>query len=193
VATILGLNLWELAFDRGLLVAGVPSMGACAGGGARGNPGARLFSFDIDLSHLLLRVPGAENVQSDWMAHPITGRDIFCYFDDHVDQCRRLREAAARGASLAVFDDDYDVTQFAPMGHGGLSLPKLSFCFDEALQDGEVIAWREGGRRHQWIVPKPKLQAARALVARYERLPDISAPFGVEQMPYSIVRIAAGG
>ena len=189
IGNLLWLNLLAKAFAPAVMVDSGTYKGASAWALARGNPGARLLSFDIDMSHLLLKVPGAEYIQADWMSHDITGTDIFCYFDDHVDQVRRVREAATRGVSVAVFDDDYDVTQFAPMAHGGFSLPKLSFCFDDSLQDGDVIAWREGGKRYEWAVPKGELDAARGLVTRYQRLPDISAPFGVDQMPYSIAAL----
>ncbi|MFO1248265.1 MAG: hypothetical protein U1E93_08610 [Alphaproteobacteria bacterium] len=189
IGNLLWLNLLAKAFAPAVMVDSGTYKGASAWALSRGNPGARLMSFDIDMSHLLLRVPGVEYIQADWTQHAIESADIFCYFDDHVDQCRRVREAAARGVSLAVFDDDYDVTQFPPMAHGGFSLPKLSFCFDDGLADGDVIAWREGGKRHAWPVPKAELDAVRALVTRYERLPDISVPFGVDQMPYSIAAL----
>ena len=189
IGNLLWLDLLAKTFAPDVMVDSGTFKGASAWALRRGYPGARLLSFDIDLSRLLLRVPGADYIESDWTRHDITGQHILCYFDDHVDQCRRVREAAARGVAVAVFDDDYDVTQFAPMAHGGFSLPKLSFCFDRALADGEVIAWREGGHRHEWTVPGGELAAVRGMVEHYQRLPDISAPFGVDQMPYSIAAL----
>ena len=186
IGNLLWLDLLAKAFAPDVIVDSGTFKGASAWALARGNPNARIVSFDIDLSQLLLRVPGVNYIESDWAGHDITGQNMLCYFDDHVDQCRRVREAFAHGASVAVFDDDYDVTQFAPMAHGGFSLPKLSFCFDRSLEDGEVIAWREGGHRHEWTVPGGELEAVRGMVEHYQRLPDISAPFGVDQMPYSI-------
>ena len=193
IGNLLWLDLIAKAFAPDVMVDSGTFKGASAWALARGNPGARLFSFDIDMSHLLLRVPGATYIESDWAdrgtGHDISGGNTLCYFDDHVDQCRRVREAAARGVCVAVLDDDYDVSQFPPMAHGGFSLPKLSFCFDDTLEDGEVIAWREGGRRYEWAVPKTELDAVRAMVEQYQRLPDIAQPFGVDQMPYSIAAL----
>jgi hypothetical protein len=189
IGNLLWLDLIAKAFAPDMMVDSGTFKGASAWALSRGNPGARLFSFDIDMSRLLLRVPGVEYIESDWTERDITGQHILCYLDDHVDQCRRVREAAGRGVSVAVFDDDYDVSQFAPMAHGGFSLPKLSFCFDDTLEDGEVIAWREGGRRYEWAVPKGELNAVRGMVEQYQRLPDISAAFGVDQMPYSIAAL----
>jgi hypothetical protein len=189
VGNLLWLNLLAKALAPDVIVDSGTFKGASAWALARGNPKARILSFDIDMSHVLLRVPGVDYIQSDWTQHPVTGQNILCYFDDHVDQCRRVREAFERGASTLVFDDDYDVTQFAPMAHGGFSLPKLSFCFDESLQEGEVIAWREGGRRYEWTVPKAELDRVRGMTEHYQRLPDLSTPFGVDQMPYSIAAL----
>ncbi|MBA2587660.1 MAG: hypothetical protein H0U98_03450 [Alphaproteobacteria bacterium] len=186
IGNLLWLDLLAKALAPDVMLDSGTFRGASAWALSRGNPSARVFSFDIDMSQLLLRVPGVDYVESDWTQQDVTGQNMLCYFDDHVDQCRRVREAAKRGVSIAVFDDDYDVSQFAPMAHGGFSLPKLSFCFDESLGDGEVIAWREAGRRYEWTVPKGELDAVRGLVGQYQRLPDISAPFGVDQMPYSI-------
>ena len=191
---LLWLNLLAKAAAPDVIVDSGSFRGGSAWALRRGSPASRVLSFDIDLSQLLLRVPGVEYIQSDWMDFPFSGEDILCYFDDHIDQCRRLRESAARRVSVAVFDDDFSISQFPPMAHGGFSLPKLSFCFDDTLEDGEVIAWNEGDVHHEWIVPKTELEAVRALIARYERLPDISIPFGIDQLPYSIalLRKSAG-
>jgi hypothetical protein len=63
-------------------------------------PDARVLSFDIDLSRLRLRAPGVEYNETDWTAFDWSGLPTgngLCYFDDHVDQARRLLETAERG------------------------------------------------------------------------------------------------
>jgi hypothetical protein len=81
---------------------------------------AEIRSYDIDLSRLKLRCKGVRYVEADWASEQ--QGDLFHglgYFDDHVDQAKRLLESAERGLPLAVFDDDLPVTWFASMAHGG--------------------------------------------------------------------------
>lgn len=167
--------------------------GASAWALSRGAPNARTLSFDIDLSRLVMRVPGVTYIEADWTTLPretFASGKVMAYFDDHLDQGRRLREAHDRGIPLTVFDDDYSVLNFAGMAHGGAALPKISFILDETLTDREVIEWAVGTEKFRWTVDKSRLDGLRQLIARSERLPNIAADIGFEQLPYRIVQIA---
>ena len=87
---------------------------------------------------------------------------------DSRHSCNIAQRAAV---AITVFDDDYDITQFPPMAHGGFSLSKLSFCSYDTLEDGEVIAWNAVASRHQWVLPKTELAALHAMHRGYDRLP----------------------
>src|SRR4051812_7800245 len=196
MGNLLWLNLIAKAFAPDIIVDSGTFAGASAWALARGNPGARILSFDPDLSRLRLRVPAVEYIQRDWTttdAALFEGKDTLCYFDDHVDQWRRIEEAHARGVATVILDDDYAVHEFPPMAHGGSALPKASFLFDFSLGDGEVIRWREGNNVYDWTVRKTELDRVRSLVARYERLPNAAAAFGCDQMPYSLAALGQRG
>src|SRR5208283_3916163 len=100
------------------------------------------------------------------------------YFDDHLDQGRRLFEASQRKIDLAIFDDDFSILTFASMAHGGDALPKISFILDESLSDGESIVWSAGGRKYEWKVDIQKIEQLRSLIDRQARLPNIAASVG---------------
>lgn len=153
---------------------------------------APLYSFDIDLSRLAKRVE-ATYVEADWTTHRFDTEDFsrcLCYFDDHVDQAKRLLEAKAAGCHLAVFDDDFPVTGCVEMAHGGFAFPKVEFVLDETFRDQASLDWFDGRRPQTWPIDAAYLDAARATIAATDRLPSTSIITGIHQTPYRVVRFA---
>ena len=158
-----------------------------------GAPEARLLSFDIDLSRLKSRVDGVEYIEKDWAQFDFSGVDLtrsLAYFDDHVDQAKRLIESQERGVSIALFDDDYTVYNFAEMAHGGFSLPKVEFVTDASLRGQTSIQYIEQGKDREWKIDSDYLDRAARTIERIERLPNTSEIAGHSQLPYRIVSIA---
>lgn len=166
--------------------------GASAWALASGAPDARVISFDIDLSRLLHRLPNVEYIENDWTTYDLgtlqAGRSL-CYFDDHLDQVRRLLEASERGISFAIFDDDFPLTSFAAMAHGGSALPKIEFALDPYFSTIQSVEWVEGGVTRSWTVDKQYLARARGAISRSDRLPNTSLTTGIHQTPYRVVSV----
>jgi hypothetical protein len=157
--------------------------------------GVKVYSFDVDLSQLAYRAESATYTQCDWTAFDWSGvdfSDAFIYFDDHLDQVRRLSEASQRGVPLAIFDDDLPLTSFPPMANEGNALPKIEFVLDDGLRNFQDISWLDRGRRYVFPLDHAYLARARSLIAATERLPDTSIITGIQQTPYRIVRIDRG-
>lgn len=155
--------------------------------------GAKVYSFDIDLSRLAQTAEHVVYSECDWTRFDWNNCDfsrVLIYFDDHLDQVRRLIEAAAHGIPLAIFDDDFPVTSFAPMAHGGAALPKIEFALDDELRGWQEISWLDHGQRHTFPIDHSYLDRARALIAATDRLPDTSMITGIQQTPYRLVRIS---
>jgi hypothetical protein len=153
---------------------------------------APLYSFDIDMSRIAQKVD-ASYVEADWTTHRFDDEDLsrsLCYFDDHVDQAKRLLEAKAAGCRLALFDDDFPVTGCVEMAHGGFALPKVEFVLDETLRGQASLDWFDGRRRQSWPIDAAYLDAARATIAATERLPNTSVITGIHQTPYRLVKLA---
>lgn len=190
---LLWLDLIAKAMRPDVIVDSGTYRGASAWALSRGAPRARALSFDVDLSALVSRTPGVTYVGRDWTAERLPEGTVLAYFDDHVDQARRLLEAAERGVRVAIFDDDLDLGAIGYALHGGDSLPKVSNVLDEGLADGEVVAWSGDGRRApvEWRVDGPYLARARAVVAGADRVPDLSIHNGIQQLPYRVVALAS--
>ncbi|CAN5351836.1 hypothetical protein BH09GEM1_BH09GEM1_04820 [soil metagenome] len=190
---LLWLDLVARAARPSLIIDCGTFTGASAWALAMGAPSAKIVSFDIDLSRIRLRVPRVEYVERDWTTWDLSryrgdGR-IVAYFDDHLDQGRRLREAAERGVDIAIFDDDLSVLSFPPYAHGGMALPKISFILDESLADGEVISWLARGQQYHWIVDGTAMSRLRSLIGGHTLLPNIGASVGIDQRAYRVIAI----
>lgn len=156
--------------------------------------GVAVYSFDIDLSQLAYRSPSVVYTQSDWTSFDWAGKDLanaLIYFDDHLDQVRRLREASKRGIPVSIFDDDFPITSFAPMANGGNALPKIEFVLDDDLRQYRDISWLDRGKRQVFPLDHAYLDQARAIIADAERLPETSHITGIQQTPYRLVRVHA--
>lgn len=193
---LLWLHLIAKANAPDVIVDSGSFQGASAWALSRACPSARSLSFDIDLSQLKVKAAGVTYVQADWSTYPLAAAPsdrVLCYFDDHVDQVRRIIEAAERGCGLAIFDDDYPVTSYYAMAPTPGVLPKLEFALNPSLADGQVLVWRSGSRELRWPVDRSYLDRGLAVMAATERLPNTSLITGIHQTPYRIVNIRAGG
>jgi hypothetical protein len=186
------LHLIAKGLQPALIIDSGTYQGASAWALSTGAPGARVISFDIDLSRLLLRLPNVEYVENDWTTYELptlpAGRSL-CYFDDHLDQVRRLLEASERGIRFAIFDDDFPLTSFALMAHGGGALPKIEFALDPYFSTIQSVEWLEGGTKRSWTVDQQYLARARGAISKTDRLPNISLTTGIHQTPYRVVSV----
>ncbi len=187
----LWLDIIAKAYAPEVIIDSGTFQGASAWALSRGAPDAQVFSFDIDLSNLLWRSDRVTFREQDWASMGRMHRKrSLVYFDDHVDQVRRLLEASKLGVSVAIFDDDFAVTSFASMAHDGASLPKVEFILDETLADGEELTWIAKGKLRRWLVDRSYLDRAKKTIKATERLPNLSMITGIWQTPYRICTLA---
>ncbi len=189
---LLWLNIVSRVMKPSLIVDSGTFQGASAWALSQGSPSSRVLSFDIDMSRLLSRSASVEYIEADWTTRDFTGLDVsrgLCYFDDHLDQVRRLLEARQGGFPVAIFDDDFPVTSVAPMAHDGAALPKIEFVLDDTLLDRSHINWSHNGSPRSFPIDHAYLDKGRAAILKTERLPNTSLITGIHQTPYRIVAI----
>jgi hypothetical protein len=193
---LLWLFLIAKSYRPSLIVDSGTFQGASAWALSRGSPDARVFSYDVDLSQLRARYPTITYVGSDWMQSPpevLEGDRFLAYFDDHVDQIRRLLEAAERSCSVVIFDDDYPVTAFFDTATSPSVLPKIEFALDNDLQNGQMLEWLSRGVKQRWNVDREYLNRGLSKIAATERLPNTSLITGIHQTPYRIISVQSNG
>jgi hypothetical protein len=190
---LLWLYLIAKAYRPTLIVDSGTFEGGSAWSLALGAPGAKVLSFDLSLKNLRIKAKGVTYIDRDWSSFDISCLDhrrLLCYFDDHVDQARRLIEASDRGCDLAIFDDDYPVSSYYTMAPSPSVLPKIEFVLDLDLRDGQRLEWLSRGREMSYTVNRAYLDRARARIARTERLPNTSLITGIHQTPYRLIAVA---
>ena len=188
---LLWLSLIARSHAPNLIVDSGTFQGASAWALHIGSPDTPLYSFDIDHSSLKLRCEGqVAYVEQDWMASELPqASKVLAYFDDHLDQVMRLRQAIERRVGLVIFDDDFPLSSYYAMAPGPHVLPKFSFVLDESLVDGMELHWRAGGRAHSWIVDRAYLDSVKPAIAATCRLPNTSLITSIHQTPYRLVAL----
>lgn len=156
---------------------------------SRACPKASVQSFDITHVALKHREPGVTYHLGDWstiIADPVGCERAFAFFDDHVDQIRRIEECAAHNVKIVVFDDDTPVNA-THNGHNAHSFPKASFAFWESDRTVKALSWKLRGRQFEVPIDAARLGHARGLIAHYSRLPDLYPVTGfTHQWPLSL-------
>lgn len=142
-------------------------------------PKARQYAFDISFAERQRIEEGVQYHEDDWMTisvEAVDGESSLIYFDDHVDQWRRIREAAERGFRYLIFDDSLPST--ALHNDGWAAAPTVDMLFEEEIEDGETIEWRTECGRFHYRYDRRLADETRALVAGHVRLPDLRFIFG---------------
>jgi hypothetical protein len=156
---------------------------------ARACPNASVQSFDITHVALRHRESAVTYNLGDWsqiIRVPMGCNRAFAFFDDHVDQIRRIEECAERNVRIVVFDDDTPVNA-THNGHNEHSFPKASFAFWESARTVKALNWELRGRKFEVPIDGARLEHARGLIAHYSRLPDLYPVTGfTHQWPLSM-------
>jgi hypothetical protein len=150
---------------------------------------ATVHSFDITHVALRHREPAVIYHLGDWsdtIDAPLRSERAFAFFDDHVDQIRRIEECAERNVRIVLFDDDTPVNA-THNGHNEQSFPKASFAFWADARKVKALSWDLRGRTFNVAIDEARLQHARELIAHYSRLPDLYPVTGfTHQWPLSL-------
>jgi hypothetical protein len=138
-------------------------------------PDATLHSIDLDLAQRCWRDEAIAYHEGDWSELALRAPDrgtALCFFDDHVSQARRIREAHARGFRTLLFGDDVAAETLHATGRP--PLPTVSMLLDDTLVPGERIEWLRGGTIHHYVVDGADIASARRLIRRAAPMPDLA-------------------
>ncbi|ACA20734.1 hypothetical protein M446_6475 [Methylobacterium sp. 4-46] len=156
-------------------------------------PEAEILCFDPDLSGLRYRDRRARYHAGDWSERDLGGLDLaegVGFFDDHISQARRVREARARGLTRLIFDDDAAAHRLH--AHGGPAFPTIAMLCDEAAGP-EPVRWRRNGRDFVYRPDGEEARAARAAIRLAHPFDDLHAATGYSPARITYVALAAPG
>lgn len=169
--------LWLYTVTKAFNPRYIMESGSFEGGSAwifrRAAPLAEIHCFDLDLSRFLFKDDSIHLHENDWTAHDFHGinpRHCICFFDDHVDQVKRLLEAHERGFRYLIFDDNTPVNFQYLATDGGAT---LDFINDKDLVDGELIEWVMLGTKYSYRPDKVAYEKARNLIREIRKVPSL--------------------
>ncbi|MEE8445085.1 MAG: hypothetical protein V3S44_07020 [Alphaproteobacteria bacterium] len=142
----------------------------------RAAPEARILAFDVELDQRDHIDPSITYHGGDWLEVEVGEVDpatALCFFDDHINQAQRVREAYDRGFRTLLFDDDFVAEALYATGHP--PVPTISMLFDDELKPGDRIEWQRHGRRRHYVHDPADTHGARELIASRHLAPDLTA------------------
>jgi hypothetical protein len=152
-------------------------------------PDAKVFAFDIDLSNLTFRDPSIEYHEGDWSeAFPKpSGPNDLIYFDDHINNCLRVRQAYDQGFRHVVFDDSPDIGELHKWRYPGV--PTVQMAFNGTIEPGESVAWVWKNRKLEYTYDLEHTHGALDVIEEVVELPSLSALTGQRTGVQTYVRL----
>ena len=154
-------------------------------------PQTKMFAFDVNFVSLLSRLEGVDYREHDWMLADIRaqGASDFCFFDDHINNCMRLRQAYDRGLRHVVVDDAPDVGEIHQFRYP--AVPSIAMIENDGWVDGDTIEWNLNGRRLRYTFRIADTFGAKELIQRVYRFPSLRRWTGMEDSLHYYVRLKA--
>lgn len=136
-------------------------------------PDARLIAFDVNLKHLKFGDKTIEFNEMDWSECDLTAESPtdFCYFDDHINNCLRIRQAYERGFQHLVFDDSPSASNLYHFRYPGVPIAQM--LLDNHLGDGDIVKWIWNGKLLSYKHNELSTYGVRDLIKQMAVLPTI--------------------
>ncbi len=141
----------------------------------KASPNAEIHTFDISLKNLEVKDESIFFHEHDWTQWNFRGKEIdnsIIFFDDHMNQAKRVREAYKKGFKWLIFDDNVPVDLIFRVGKP--PIPMLSMLFDKKLKEGDNITWELKGQTFNYKFSQKDTYNARKLIARYVVFPTFT-------------------
>lgn len=177
-ATGNGLNLWLHLLVRQLRPAVIVESGVWVGRSLytlkQASSLAEIHAFDISFDKLVARDPGIEYHEYDWSDSAVICSGVgFCYFDDHINNGRRIREAYERGFRHLVFDDCPSVSMVHLFRFPGL--PSAIMLGNDSLREGDTLEWTWRDQPLRYRFEESHTYGAKDLIEFVKPLPSLHA------------------
>ncbi len=139
-------------------------------------PQAAMHCFDLSLKRLVYKDAAIHYHEMDWGRFSFSGLDpakSLCFFDDHVNNAKRVREAYEKGFRTMIFDDNAPAHKLYGFGLPGM--PTIDMLLDERCRPGDQIEWVWKGKKRSFHYKLEDEYSAKPLIRQYEVFPDVSS------------------
>ncbi len=147
-------------------------------------PDASVHAFDIDLSNLLYAHSAIHYHEGDWSeALPrAEGPTDLCYFDDHINNCLRVRQAYDQGFRHLIFDDSPEIGELHKWRFPGV--PTIQMVHHQTLEPGDWVEWVWKDKKLRYTYREEDTHGVKDLLEVVVELPSLSSltgrPTGVQ-------------
>lgn len=152
-------------------------------------PKSRMFAFDVNFGTLLSRLDGVDYREHDWAIDNIRAESPsdLCFFDDHINNCMRLRQAYDRGFRHIVVDDAPDVGEIHQFRYP--AVPSIAMIENGGWVEGDTVEWNWNGRRLSYTFRAADTFGAKDLIQSVWRFPSLRRWTGMEDSLHYYVRL----
>jgi hypothetical protein len=157
----------------------------------RAVPNAKIFAFDVNFGTLLSRLDGVDYREHDWSIDNVRAQSTtdLGFFDDHINNCMRVRQAYDRGFRHIVVDDAPDVGEIHQFRFP--ALPSIAMIENDKWVDGDTVEWNWNGRRLRYTFRIADTFGAKELIEAAYRFPSLKRWTGMEDSLHYYVRLKA--
>jgi len=152
-------------------------------------PQAKMFAFDVGFGYVLTRLDGVDYRERDWSLDNVRAenRSDFCFFDDHVNNCMRIRQSYERGFRHLVVDDSPDLGEINQFRYP--AVPSVSMLENGKWNEGDTVEWNWNGRRLRYTFRVADTFGAKDVIEAAYRFPSIKQWTGMEDAYHYYVRL----
>lgn len=138
---------------------------------------ADIFGFDLNLKNMLFQDQSIHLHETDWSKIEIkakTANDL-CYFDDHINNGLRIKQAFDRGFKNLIFDDAPSLGEIHKMRYPGL--PTVPMIVENQLQEGDCIQWfhKNSEQYLEYTFSEEHTYGAKDLIQFAKRIPSLES------------------
>lgn len=136
-------------------------------------PDAKIFGFDRNLKNLEYFDLKAKLFENDWENHQFPAFDsdrAFVFFDDHVNNAKRVLEAKEKGFKHLIIDDNPPAHKIFTHIPG---IPTAAMLHDNQAIDQTSISWIWNDRLIEREIDPKEAEKARKLIKNHSYFPDV--------------------
>ena len=144
------------------------------------SPEPKMYAFDLDFSKLLFKTDTVDFREHDWGTDQVKaeGPTDLCYFNDHINNCMRIRQCWERGFKHLVLDDTPDLGEIQTYRFP--ALPSVSMIANDKFKDGDTLEWVLNGHRLRYVFRTEHTFGAKELIEHCHPIPHIRLWTGLQ-------------